>query len=96
MTGVRKELSRDVRELILRARMASSGRIPLAVGFGISLPRHIREVLGWGADEAIVGSAFIDIISENRGKKERMLREIDRFAGEMKAATRNFTRFKVK
>ena len=33
--------------------------LPIAVGFGISDPEHIRKVHDWGADGAIVGSALV-------------------------------------
>jgi len=36
---------------------------PVAVGFGISTPEHVKKVRAWGADGVIVGSAFVKRIS---------------------------------
>ena len=55
----------------------------MAVGFGISKPEHVRDVLNSGADGAIVGSAFVRIIEENLGDKEKMLSELKEFVGEL-------------
>jgi len=40
-------------------RQATGGRVPLAVGFGISAPEHVREV-GRLADGVIIGSALVE------------------------------------
>jgi tryptophan synthase alpha chain len=88
VTGARKKLSGEIRRVVMRARAASKGRIPLAVGFGISEPKHVREVLDYGADAAIVGSAFVNLIAEHRGNKAKMLRALDRFGEALKSACR--------
>ncbi len=54
VTGARREVSVEVKNLVRKARAASKGKIPLAIGFGISKPKHVREVLKIGADAAIV------------------------------------------
>jgi tryptophan synthase alpha chain len=89
VTGARQELSKTVKEVINRARTVAKKEIPLAVGFGISTPKHVREVIASGADGAIVGSAIVDIIAKNIGDKKRMLRELERFGKTLKAATRS-------
>jgi tryptophan synthase alpha chain len=86
VTGARKALPKEVKQVVARARAASKGRIPLAVGFGISKPKHVREVLSCGADAAIVGSAFVDLIARHKNNKRKMLNELDRFAKSLKAA----------
>jgi tryptophan synthase alpha chain len=58
---------------------------PLAVGFGISKPEHVRAVLSAGADGVVVGSAFVKLIGE-KGKLAG--RSIERLAKELKGATR--------
>jgi tryptophan synthase alpha subunit len=37
--------------------------MPVALGFGISRPEHVREVGKW-ADAAVVGSALVNVIAE--------------------------------
>lgn len=52
----------DVRERIAQLREATD--LPLAVGFGVSTPEHVRAVLDAGANAAIVGSALVRRIEE--------------------------------
>jgi len=86
VTGARKELSVQVKPLLKRIKQ-KSGDLPLAVGFGISKPEHVREVISAGADGAIVGSAFVRIIEENLQNKTEMLGKLESFARELKKAT---------
>ncbi len=88
VTGARERLSGVVRGLVAGARRASGGRVPLAVGFGVSKPAHVREVLKCGADGAIVGSAFVEIVARNLKNEQKMLRELDLFGRSLKAATK--------
>lgn len=83
VTGVREELSVQIKPVIQRIRKKSR-EIPLAVGFGISKPEHAVKVIKAGADGAIVGSAFEKIIEDNLGNKEEMLRKLKNFARELK------------
>jgi tryptophan synthase alpha chain len=59
VTGTRENLPEDLPALVRRARAATS--LPLAIGFGISLPGHV-SILGGLADAAVVGSAFVEEI----------------------------------
>lgn len=86
VTGARKRLSGFVKPLLADVRNIS--RVPIAVGFGISKPGHIREVIEAGADGAIVGSAFVNLIAKNLGDRQKMLREIEQLGKTLKAATR--------
>jgi len=63
VTGTRKELTADARELSGRLRRFTA--LPIAVGFGISTPEQVAEV-GQFADAAVVGSAIVQAI-ENAG-----------------------------
>jgi tryptophan synthase alpha chain len=56
VTGARESLPEDLPALIRRVRRAS--RLPIAVGFGISLPGQV-SILGGLADAAVVGSALV-------------------------------------
>lgn len=61
VTGERSEIAASAGPLIARARKATS--LPLAVGFGISRPEHVREVQSL-AEAAVVGSALVHAIEE--------------------------------
>jgi tryptophan synthase alpha chain len=61
VTGARDAVSSAARPLAARIRAAS--RLPLALGFGISRPEHVREVAGF-ADAAVVGSALVQVIAD--------------------------------
>jgi len=65
VSGAKVSLSEDLPALLRRARAAT--KLPIAVGFGISLPGHV-SILGGLADAAVVGSALVsDIEREASG-----------------------------
>jgi len=59
VTGARTALPADLADLLRRVRQATAGRVPVAVGFGISTPEQVRDV-GRLADGVIVGSALVE------------------------------------
>lgn len=59
VTGAREVLPEDLPALVRRARRVTS--LPIAVGFGISLPGHV-SILGGLADAAVVGSVLVEEI----------------------------------
>jgi tryptophan synthase alpha chain len=59
VTGAKDALPDDLPSLVRRARAIT--QLPIAVGFGISLPGHV-SVLGGLADAAVVGSALVSEI----------------------------------
>jgi tryptophan synthase alpha chain len=59
VTGAKDAMPDDLPALLRRARNATA--LPLAVGFGISLPGHV-SMLGGLADAAVVGSALVSEI----------------------------------
>jgi tryptophan synthase alpha chain len=61
VTGTREALPEDLPALIRRVWRATS--LPIAVGFGISLPGQV-SVLGGLADAAVVGSALVQEIEQ--------------------------------
>jgi tryptophan synthase alpha chain len=61
VTGARDEVASGAREFVQRIRAATD--LPVALGFGISKPEHVREVGRW-ADAAVVGSALVNVIAE--------------------------------
>jgi tryptophan synthase alpha chain len=63
VTGAKDALPDDLPALLRRARSAT--KLPIAVGFGISLPGHV-SVLGGLADAAVVGSALVSEIEKSK------------------------------
>ena len=61
VTGARDVVADGAEDMVRRIRAASS--LPVALGFGISKPEHVREVGRW-ADAAVVGSALVNVIAE--------------------------------
>jgi tryptophan synthase alpha chain len=61
VTGARDRLADGAQEMVHRIRAVSD--LPVALGFGISKPEHVREVGQW-ADAAVVGSALVQVIAE--------------------------------
>ena len=61
VTGSRDTVADGAEHIVARIRAATS--LPIAVGFGISKPEHVREVGKW-ADAAVVGSALVNLIAE--------------------------------
>jgi tryptophan synthase alpha chain len=59
VTGAKDTLPDELPALIRRTRRAT--RLPIAVGFGVSLPVHV-SLLGGLADAAVVGSALVEEI----------------------------------
>src|SRR5450755_790542 len=59
VTGAKDSMPDDLPALLRRVRGATT--LPLAVGFGISLPGHV-SMLGGLADAAVIGSALVSEI----------------------------------
>lgn len=60
VTGARDAMSQTLGDYIARVRAHSN--LPLAIGFGISKPEHVRQV-GELAEGAIVGAALINALN---------------------------------
>ncbi len=56
-TGVRSELPEDLGVRLAALHRATS--LPLAVGFGVSTPEHVRTLAAQGADGVVIGSAIV-------------------------------------
>jgi tryptophan synthase alpha chain len=67
VTGARDALATGAREMVERIRRVSD--LPVALGFGISRPDHVREVAQW-ADAAVVGSALVDVIAREGASRD--------------------------
>lgn len=66
VTGSGSGLSSSIHRLIQKTKSVIGNDLPLAVGFGLSSPEHIRAVLDAGADGAVVGSALVDEVAKGR------------------------------
>ena len=60
VTGARSSLPATVGELVRDVRAVSP--VPVAVGFGVSKPEHVRAIAEAGADGVIVASALVDAL----------------------------------
>lgn len=60
VTGARSELPPSVAQLV--AAVTAESPVPVAVGFGVSRPEHVRMIAGAGADGVIVASALVDAL----------------------------------
>ena len=60
VTGARSALPRTVGRLVRQVRAVSP--VPVAVGFGVSRPAHVRAIVRAGADGVIVASALVDAL----------------------------------
>ena len=87
VTGAKESMRRITMKLISRTTPYTRKRIPLAVGFGLSQPQHVRSVIVGGADGAIVGSALVDIIAQNREDVTAMLAKLEAKTRALKRAT---------
>jgi len=67
VTGARDTLAAGAQEMVRRIRSVSD--LPVALGFGISKPDHVREVGQW-ADAAVVGSALVDVIAREGASRD--------------------------
>ncbi len=88
VTGAREALEDSTVRLIKRVLPFTAGRVPLAVGFGVSKPEHAHCIIESGADGVIVGSAFVNIIHRHQGNVGIMLEEIEALARGLKEATK--------
>lgn len=82
VTGMRTQVESRVQELITDLRGVTDK--PIGVGFGISQPGQAHQVMTWGADAVIVGSAFVKRLAE--GSPEQGLQSIETYCRSLKAA----------
>jgi tryptophan synthase alpha chain len=85
-TGIDKTLSGSIASTLSRLKRVTDK--PLAVGFGLSAPEHIKAMRTAGADAAIVGSALVSVIEANCDKRKELPRILAKKIAVYKAATR--------
>ena len=81
VTGARSALASHVRRLVHDVKAVSP--VPVAVGFGVSRPAHVRAIAKAGADGAVVASALVDAL----GPDGRNVDAMARLVGELREAT---------
>ena len=87
VTGAKTAMEDSTIQLVKRVLPFTAGKIPLAVGFGVSKPEHVKKLISAGADGVIVGSAFVDIVHSNEGKLDVLLEDLQATAAALKKAT---------
>jgi tryptophan synthase alpha chain len=80
VTGMRESVSAEVRGLVERVRRHSN--LPVAVGFGISTPEHVRDVWSY-ADGAVVGTRLVLEIENNLGSPQ-LVEKVAQLARELR------------
>ena len=61
ITGTQTELAADAEALV--KRLKAFAQIPVALGFGVSTPEHVKQVSAF-ADAAVVGSAIVALVEK--------------------------------
>ncbi|MEA1993746.1 MAG: tryptophan synthase subunit alpha [Euryarchaeota archaeon] len=79
ITGERGTVSHEIHEFMKKMRPSTD--IPMCVGFGISKPKHVREILRLGADGVIVGSSIV--------RRTQSLKKVKKYVKEMSIPTKN-------
>jgi tryptophan synthase alpha chain len=82
VTGARSTLAPAVGRLVRDVTAVSP--VPVAVGFGVSRPAHVRALVRAGADGIVAASALVDALGPDGTDLARMTRLV----GELAAATR--------
>jgi len=81
VTGARTALPSSVGKLVREVKAVSP--VPVAVGFGVSRPTHVRAIAKAGADGVIVASALVDAL----GPDGQDVAALARLVGELRGAT---------
>ena len=85
VTGERTEIADSLAERVEAIRNTTT--LPIAVGFGISTPEHVREVAK-SADAVVVGSAIVKRIAE-WGKDADLVEKLAEFVRPLGAAAKS-------
>ena len=83
VTGARASVATSAAPLVDRIRQVTS--LPVALGFGISQPSHVREVTAY-ADAAVVGSAIVEVVAKAADAREDVGVAVASFVSWLKGA----------
>ena len=86
VTGERDQLPESAMSLLQRLRSKSD--VPIALGFGVSSPRHVRSAMSAGASGVVEGSALINAYMSAGSDRVEAIRLAETHAREIKGATR--------
>jgi tryptophan synthase alpha chain len=75
VTGARDRVAAGAEAMVRRIRTHTT--LPIALGFGISRPEHVAEVLTY-ADAAVVGSALVSVIAEH-GRSPELTQKVEQY-----------------
>jgi tryptophan synthase alpha chain len=81
VTGARSSLPSSVGRLVREVKAVSP--VPVAVGFGVSKPAHVRAIAKAGADGVIIASALVDAL----GPDGRQIDRLSALVADLRAAT---------
>ncbi|MCP4762957.1 MAG: tryptophan synthase subunit alpha [archaeon] len=89
-TGARDTIANETKQTIKRILHGlGEGRSrPICVGFGISKPEHVKEIVSYGVDGTIVGSAISKIIESNLENPSKIPELIGKYVKSMKEQTK--------
>lgn len=85
VTGARDSFDVYSRQVVKDIASKVRGKVPIAVGFGISKPEHVKSFAEQGADSVIVGSAIVRTIERNINDKRTMLKELEALAKSLRS-----------
>jgi tryptophan synthase alpha chain len=83
VTGARETVAETAAPLVTRIRAATG--LPVALGFGVSRPDHVRHVTAF-ADAAVVGSAIVQVVASAVAADENVGGKVERFVSWLKGA----------
>ena len=84
VTGTRESVADGAEPLARRIRAATS--LPIALGFGISTPEHVRQ-MGKFAEAAVVGSGLVGVIAE-AGNSPDLIERVESYVRWLKGGVR--------
>ena len=85
-TGSRVKYEDYTFQSIRRIKEITEGKIPIAVGFGISRPDQVTSLVNSGADAVIIGSAIIDRIAARHPNDKHKLVNLRAFVEQLREA----------
>ena len=83
VTGAQAQVAASARALVEGIRAVT--RLPVAVGFGLCRPEHVRQVGKW-ADAAVVGSALVDVVAREAASPD-LVAAVERYVAWLKQGT---------